>query len=78
MVRVRLVGLLDVAQHFAIELLLQALCRSHPGFRIGVLGFQVGGDFLGVLVTQPGVVIVQRVAMKRDGIWVAASDRRVR
>ena len=38
-VGVGLVGLLDVAEHFAIEGLLQRLGRSHPGFGVGILGF---------------------------------------
>ncbi len=75
-VGVGLVGLLDVAQHLAIEGLLQVLRGGHPGFGVGVLGFEIGGDLLRVFVAQPGVVVVEGMAVEGGGGGLAAGDGR--
>ena len=73
---VGLVGLLDVAQHLAIEGLLEGLGGRHPGVGVGVFGFEVGGDLLGVFIAQPGVVVLEGMAVERFGKRLAACDGR--
>ncbi len=75
-VGVGLVGLLDVAQHLAIEGFLEGLGGGHPGVGVGVFGFEIGGDLLGVFVAQPGVIVVEGMAVERMGKGLAACDGR--
>src|SRR6476620_5692495 len=75
-VGVGLVGFLYVAEHFAIESFLERLGWSHPSLGVGVLGFKVGGDLLGVLVAQPCVIVVEGLAVEGVGERLAACDGR--
>ena len=45
------VGLLDVTEHFLVELFAQIGKWSHDCFCIGVFGFKVGRDF-GILLSR--------------------------
>ncbi len=57
------VGLLDVADHLVVELLLQALGWLHDGGSVSVLGFQVLRHFGILLVAQPAVIVHQIAAV---------------
>src|SRR5882762_1851361 len=57
------VGFLDAAQHFVIQLLLEALRRLHHRISVGVLGLQISFHFGVFLVSQPIVVIHELLAM---------------
>ena len=59
----RYVGLLDVAQHFVVELFLQAGQRSHLSLRILVFRFEIS-NYVGIfLVTQPCVIVGEGFAV---------------
>jgi hypothetical protein len=57
------VGLLDARVHLLVERLLEGLGRLHHGRRVGVLGFEVGGDFRVRLLAHPEVFVNQRLAV---------------
>ena len=64
-----------MAEHFAVQFVPQTGQRSHHGFRVGVLGFEIGGDVGIFLVAQPGVVVDEGDAMHRGFFVVLAGDR---
>ena len=64
------VGLLHVREHLLVELVAQAVERSHHRLGVGVFSLEVGGD-LGVLfVAQPGVVVDEDCAVQGESLCV--------
>jgi hypothetical protein len=51
------VGLLDVREHFFVEVFAEGGQRGHPGFGVGVFGFKVRRNFRVLLVAEPRVVV---------------------
>ena len=68
------VGLLDAAEHLLVERLLQRLRRLHDRFGVGVLGLQVLDDLGVLLLSQPEVVVGQRVAVNPGGVRLPGRD----
>ena len=62
-VRDGLVVLLDAGQHLAVERLAERGGRLRQRLGVGVLRLQVGDDVGRVLLAQPGVVVLERVAV---------------
>ena len=62
-VRHALVVFLDAGQHLAVERLLEGGARLGQRLGVGVLGFEIRDDVGRVLLAQPGVVVLEHVAV---------------
>ena len=72
----REVGLLDPREHLFVEAFLEGAGTLKRRFGVGVLGREMRCDPRVVLVAHPEVVVLDRLAMERDGMRTTRGDGR--
>ncbi len=75
-VRHREIGLLDPAEHLAVQLLLQRFGVLHAGRGVGVLCLEIRAHLGVLLLAQPEVVVLPHLAVQGIDLGNDAGDRR--